>query len=87
MGQMQHVVAQVIKAWTGAATEHIELRSMFTARVPYVTIYIDGPIRCSDHQILCNLYYVGGEPRTAQTFVCSFPSGESSVTILKGKTL
>ena len=76
-----------IKVWTDAATEHIELRSMFTARVPYVTIYIDGSIRCSDHQILCNLFYVGGEPRTAQTFVCSFLSGESSVIILKGKTL
>ena len=66
-----------IKAWTDAATEHIEVRSMFTAGAPYVTIYIDGPIQCSDHRILHNLYYAGGERRTAQTFVCSFPSGES----------
>ena len=42
-----------------------------------MTTYIDGPIRCSDDQILCNLYYAGGERRTAQTFVCWFPSGES----------
>ena len=68
--QMQHVVAQVIKAWTDAAAEHIEVRSMFTAGAPYVTIYIDGPIQCSDHRILHNLCYAGGEPRTAQTFGC-----------------
>ena len=76
-GQMLQVVAQVEWAWTGAATEDIQLRSMFTAGAPYVTIYIDGPIRCSDHQILCKLYHAGGERRTAQTFVCWFPSGES----------
>ena len=29
--QMQQVVAQVISAWEDAATEHIQLRSMFTA--------------------------------------------------------
>ena len=65
-----------IKVWTDAATEHIEVRSMFTAGAPYVTIYIDGPIQCSDHRILHALYYAGGEARTAQTFVCSF-CGES----------
>ena len=76
-GQMLQVVDQVEWAWTGAATEDIQLRSMFTAGAPYVTIYIDGPIRCSDHRILHNLYYAGGEPRTAQTFGCSFPCGDS----------
>ena len=52
-------------------------KACFPNGAPYVTTYIDGPIRCSDDQILCNLYYAGGERRTAQTFVCWFPSGES----------
>ena len=42
-----------------------------------MTIYIDAPIRCSDHRILRNLYNAQGEPRTAQTFVCSSPCCES----------
>ena len=73
---MEQVAAQAVSAWTDAATEDIQLRSMFTTGAPYVTIYIDGPIRCSDHRILHGLYYAGGEARTAQTFVCSF-CGES----------
>ena len=75
--QMRQVVTQVISAWTAAATEDIQLRSMFTTGAPYVTIYIHGPIRCSDHRILENLYSAGGEARTAQTFGCSLPCGES----------
>ena len=42
--QTQQVEAQSIRAWRDAATEHIELRSMFTTGAPYMTIYIDGPI-------------------------------------------
>ena len=66
MGQMRQVVDQVECAWKGAATEDIELQSMFSKGAPYVTTYIDGPIQCSDHRILHNLYYAGGELRTAQ---------------------
>ena len=75
--QMQQVEARSIRAWRDAATEHIELRSMFTTGAPYVTIYIHGFIRCSDHRTLRNLYNASGEARTAQAFRCSFPCGES----------
>ena len=76
--QMQQVADVVMRVWSDAATEHTQLRSMFTAGAPYATVYKDGPIRCSFHRILRDLYEAhGGEPRTAQTFVCSFPSGES----------
>ncbi len=64
-----------------AATEHIHLCCMFTTGEPYMTIYIDGPIRCTDHRILHNLYYAGEQTRTAQAFVCSFPGGESTEVI------
>ena len=74
--KMEQVVAQVISAWRDAATEHVKLHSMIRADAPYVTVYIDGPIRCSQHRILKDLYNVAGESRTAQSFVCSLPSGE-----------
>ena len=72
--QMQEVEHQITCAWKGAATEHFDLRSMFQVGEPYMTIYRHGLIQCSCHRILHNLY-VGpnGEPRTAQTFVCSGP--------------
>ena len=75
--KMLQVADEVISAWKHAATEDIKLRHMFTAGAPYVTIYIDGPIRCSNHRILHSLYHAGGEPRTSQTFLCSLPCGES----------
>jgi hypothetical protein len=65
-----------MSAWKDAATEHIKLRSMFTTRAPYQTIYIDRPIRCSEHRILNDLYSANGQPRTAPAFVCPFPDGE-----------
>ena len=68
-------------SFSDAATEHIHLRCMFTTGEPYMTIYTDGPIRCSDHRILSHLYYAGGQARTAQAFVCSFPGGESTEVI------
>ena len=40
-----------------------------------MTIYRDGPIQCSCHRILENLYDAQGEPRTAQTFLCCGPGG------------
>ena len=76
--QMQQLVNRSMSAWQNAATEHIQLRSMFTTGSPYMTIYIDGPIQCSNHRILHNLYYADGERRDAQTFVCSFLDHESA---------
>ena len=76
--QMQKVADAAILAWKDAATEHIQLRSMFTTGAPYITLYINGPIQCSEHRILRNLYQArDGLPRTAQAFVCSSGSGES----------
>ncbi len=75
--QMQQVADISISAWKDAATEHVKLRSMFTTGAPYMTIYIDGPFQCSDQQILHDLYYAGGEARSAQAFVLSGPGGES----------
>ena len=75
--QMQQVATESTRAWKDAATERIQLRSMFTTGEPYMTIYIDGHIRCTEHRILRNLYYTGGRPRTAQAFACSLPGDES----------
>ena len=44
--QMQDVADHCIRAWTGAATEHINLQSMFATGAPYMTIYMEGPIQC-----------------------------------------
>ena len=60
---MQEVESQCMHAWKEAATAHFELRSMFQVGAPYMTIYKDGPIQCSDHRILEGLYY-------AKTFLC-----------------
>ncbi len=76
-GQMEQVAECVSSAWNDAATEHVKLRSMFTTGAPYMTIYGSGPFQCSDHQILHDLYYAGGEARTAQAFVLSGPGGGS----------
>ena len=73
--QMQQVADQSMHAWKRAATEHVELRSMFEVGAPYMTVYIDGPIKCSDHRILESLYSVQGQRRTAQTFLCRGPGG------------
>ena len=75
--QMQQVADKSISAWRDAATEHAELRSMFTTGAPYMTIYIYCPFHCSNQKILCDLYHAGGEPRTAQAFVLSGPGRES----------
>jgi endonuclease/exonuclease/phosphatase family metal-dependent hydrolase len=75
--QMQQVADKSISAWKDAATEHVKLRSMFTTGAPYMTIYVSGPFQCSDQQILHDLYYAGGEARTAQAFVLSGPGGGS----------
>ena len=68
---MEQMATETMDAWKDAATEHVRLRSMFKTGFPYMTVYIDGPMECSDHRILHGLYDAGGEPRTAQTFVCS----------------
>ena len=75
--QMQQVADKSISAWKDAATEHVKLRTMFTTQEPYMTIYIDGPINCSDHRIVHDLFYAAGEVRTVQAFVLSSPGGES----------
>ncbi len=75
--QMQQVADCVSSAWKDAATEHVKPCSMFTTGFPYMTIYIGGPFQCSDQKILHDLYYAGGETRTAQAFVLSGPGGGS----------
>ena len=40
-----------------------------------MTIYQQGPIQCSGHRILRNLYPAQGQPRTAQAFLCTGPGG------------
>ena len=57
--QMQIMADAAIRAWQDAATEHIDLCSMFEKGAPYMTVYIDGPIKCSGHRILRDLYTTG----------------------------
>ena len=75
--QMQQVADEAMRAWRDAATEHVELSSMFTAGAPYITIFVCGAFQCSDHRILHKLYDADGRPRTAQAFVLSAPGGDS----------
>ena len=53
--QMQQVSDTIMHAWNGAATEHFELRSMFQAGAPHMTICKDGAIQCSRRRILENI--------------------------------
>ena len=64
--EMQLVAIHSMRAWKGAATEHTLLQCMFTTGAPYMTIYIDGPIRCSEHRILHGRYYHGRQAHTAR---------------------
>ena len=70
--QVQRVEETVISIWSDDVTEHIELSSMFTEEAPYSAIHKHGPIRCSDHRILHDLYTAHEEARIyrCQTDVC-----------------
>ena len=45
--QMEQIATESMQAWKDVATEHVRLRRMFTTGYPYMTVYIDGPIKCS----------------------------------------
>ena len=65
----------------GSLTEELEIRSMFQVGAPYMTVYIEGPIQCSNPRTLNDLYYANGESRTAQTFLCRGP-GHITVDVI-----
>ena len=79
--QMNRVADECVKAWKDAAGEDLKLTCMFEPGAPYMTIYKDGPIRCSSHRILKNLYFAQNLPRTAQTFLCHGPGGDTADVI------
>ena len=54
---------------------------MFQVGAPYMTVYIEGPIQCSDPRTLNDLYYANGESRTAQTFLRRGP-GNITVDVI-----
>ena len=62
---------------SGSAASHAAEGSLSNALTPRIPVN-QSPLRCSDHRILHDLYYTGGQPRTAQTIVCSFPVGRST---------
>ena len=53
---MQQVAEETMQSWRDTATEHGELRTMFEVGAPYMTVYDDSKVQCSDHRILTNLY-------------------------------
>ena len=73
--EMKQVADRCMLSWQDAATEHFQLQSMYDVGAPFMTIYQQGPIQCSGHRILRNLYPAQGQPRTAQTFLCTGPGG------------
>ena len=87
--QMQQVSHESMRAWKEAATEHLELKSMFEVGAPYMTIYKDSEFQCTRHHILKDLYNAGSRspnstvlvPRTAQTFLCRGP-GDVTVDVI-----
>jgi hypothetical protein len=62
---------------SGSAASHPADGLLSNALIPRIPVN-QSPLRCSDHRILHDLYYTGGQPRTAQTIVCSFPVGRST---------
>ena len=54
--------------------QSLETDELRHPRLAYLRLHIQSK---PDHQILCKLYHASGERRTAQTFVCWFPSSES----------
>jgi hypothetical protein len=72
---MQEVAEGTEQAWRDAATEHVELRTMFEVGEPYMTVYDACQIQCSCHRILHGLYFARGQPRTAQAWQCCGPGG------------
>ena len=79
--EMQQAADESIHAWKEAVTEGLEIRSMFQVGAPYMTVYIEGPIQCSNLRTLNDLYYANGESRTAQTFLCRGP-GHITVDVI-----
>ena len=73
--QMQKVADWSKLSWREAATEHLELESMYEVGAPYMTIYDQGTMQCSGHRILRDLYFAQEQARTAQTFLCTGPGG------------
>ena len=69
------VADQCMNSWQDAATEHVQLHSMYEVGAPYMTIYQQGPIQCSHHRILRELFPAQGDPRTTQAFLCTGPGG------------
>ena len=79
--QMKQVAEECLKAWRRAAGEHLELTSMFQVGEPYMTVYRNGLTQCTSHRILQDLYCAQGRPRTAQTFLCRGPGGDTADVI------
>jgi len=75
--QMEQVAEWVASAWNDAVTEHVRLCIMFTTGSPYMTIYNDDVVQCTDHRILEHLYKAGEQTRTAQAFLLVATGGES----------
>ena len=78
-GQLDAMAATGIRAWAAAvpgAAKAQSLRSFFEAGAPYVTIYDDRVVQCTGIRTFRELYQAGGEPRTAQAFLCVGPGKE-----------
>ena len=61
----------MITAWSHAATEHLDLRYMYTVGGPYLTLYRCDQIVCSCHEIMEDVYDANGKARASQKFLCA----------------
>ena len=76
--QMEQIEDEVKSSWASAATEGVSLRALWEQGAPYMTVYNSNVIECSEHRIIRDAYNSDGDgPRSAQTFVCKLPCGES----------
>ena len=73
---MEQVRDQVLETWRSAANGNARLRSMFKVGEPYMTVYDENQVHCSNHQVLKNIYKARGE-RSAQAFSCRGPGGDT----------
>ena len=72
---LERLVLAALRLGGDAATEHVELRTIFEVGEPYMTVYDANQIQCSCHRILHGLYSARGLPRTAQAWQCCGPGG------------
>ena len=71
--EMSDMVDAMREAWEKATTEFPAISFHFEDGAPYLTLWDCNRCNCTHERILNDVYYVSGQPRTAQAFLCKMP--------------